>query len=81
MVAAEKRARKEEALTIAKLRSEENENVEGGPEMEKLLQEHSKRKGEALKKEQQLRQQVLRMQSITHLTPIGQDRAFRLVFR
>lgn len=77
MVAAEKRMRKEEALNIAKIRTEENGNTEVGPDLEKLLQEHAKRKGEALKKEQQLRQQILRMQSITHLTPLGQDRAFR----
>ena len=73
----ERRMRKEDIINRAKLRSEENGNTEDGPELEKLLQETAKRKGEVLKKEQQLRQQILKMQAMTHLTPLGQDRAFR----
>jgi len=73
----ERRMRKEDALNRAKLRSEENGNVEDGPELEKLLQESAKRKADVLKKEQALKVQILKMQSMTHLTPLGQDRAFR----
>lgn len=73
----ERRMRKEDMVNRAKLRSEENGNTDDGPELEKLLQETAKRKGEVLKKEQQLRQQILKMQAMTHLTPLGQDRAFR----
>lgn len=69
--------RKEDALNRAKLRTEENGNVEDGPELEKLLQESAKRKADVLKKEQALKVQILKMQSMTHLTPLGQDRAFR----
>lgn len=69
--------RKEDIINKAKLRSEENGNNEEGSELEKLLQETAKRKGEVLKKEQQLRQQISKMQSMTHLMPLGQDRAFR----
>lgn len=75
----ERRMRKEDVLNRAKLRSEENGNVEDGPELEKLLQESAKRKADVLKKEMQLRQQILKLQSMTHLTPLGQDRAFRFV--
>ncbi|XP_046463980.1 bromodomain adjacent to zinc finger domain protein 1A-like isoform X2 [Daphnia pulex] len=73
----ERRMRKEDIINRAKLRSEENGNTEDGTELERLLQETAKRKGEVLKKEQQLRQQILRMTAMTHLAPLGQDRAFR----
>ena len=69
--------RKEDALNRAKLRSEENGNIEDNAELEKLQQETAKRKSESLKKEQQLKQQLFKMQSMTHLTPLGLDRAFR----
>ena len=71
--------RKEDVVNRAKLRSEENGNTDDGPELEKLLQETAKRKGEVLKKELQLRQQIFKMQAMTHLAPLGQDRAFRCV--
>lgn len=70
--------RKEDVINRAKLRSEENGNTDDGSELEKLLQETAKRKGEVIKKEQHLRQQILKMQAMTHLMPLGQDRAFRL---
>lgn len=73
--------RKEDVVTKAKLKSEENGNTEDGAELEKMLQESAKRKGEVLKKEQQLQQQIMRMQSFTHLTPLGLDRAYRYACR
>lgn len=72
--------RKEDVINRAKLRTEENGNTEDGAELAKLLQEGAKRKADVLKKEQQLRQQILKLQAMTHLTPLGQDRAFRLLF-
>lgn len=71
--------RKEDVMNKAKLRTEENGNTEDSAELEKMLQESAKRKGEVLKKEQQLQQQIMKMQSFTHLNPLGQDRAFRYV--
>ena len=71
--------RKEDVINRAKLRTEENGNTEDGAELNKLLQEGAKRKADVLKKEQQLRHQVLKLQAMTHLTPLGQDRAFRFV--
>jgi len=73
----ERRMRKEDVINRAKLRTEENGNTEDGAELNKLLQEGAKRKADVLKKEQQLRHQVLKLQAMTHLTPLGQDRAFR----
>ena len=60
----ERRMRKEDVMNRAKLRSEENGNTEDGAELEKMLQESAKRKGEVLKKEQQLQQQITNIQRL-----------------
>ncbi len=79
--------RREDAAKKAKIRaSEENGNTEGGEsqtsavtsaEMDELDKECAKRRAEYIKKEQQLRLQATRLQSMTHFMPLGQDRAFR----
>jgi len=83
----ERRMRREDAAKKAKIRaSEENGNTEGGEsqtsavtsaEMDELDKECAKRRAEYIKKEQQLRLQATRLQSMTHFMPLGQDRAFR----
>ena len=69
--------RKEDIINRAKLRTEENGNTEDGAQLAKLLQEEAKRKADVLKKDHQLQHQILKLQAMTHLTPLGQDRAFR----